>query len=318
MPDLDTSALSGASVLVTGGAGFIGSHLVEGLVAAGASVTVLDNFSTGCQENLQAVREATQLWPVDLAEPKTAQLIATRNFAYVFHLASNAYVPSSTADPAGDLTVNVLATLRLIEGLRGKQSKVVFASSAAVYGNPTTLPIVEDQPPTPISPYGISKLAAERYLKVYHMVEGLQVCFLRLFSVYGPRQRKQVIYDLIVRLQQEPPRLWMWGDGTQVRDFVCVTDAVQALLLAVLRAPMCGEVHNVASGRSITTGELALLIARTMGLSPALEFSGNLRPGDTQSWVADISRIGALGYSPTVPLEDGLKGCVDWVRWAHG
>ncbi|MFO7166540.1 MAG: GDP-mannose 4,6-dehydratase [Chloroflexota bacterium] len=304
---------SARRVLVTGGAGFIGSHLVEALVAAGAQVTVLDTLVSGRAENLQRVAGQirmlqvdmrTQLWPQLLEEPYDA----------IFHFAANAYVPPSVANPAWDYQINFESTFQLLEAMRALRypGALIYASSAAVYGNPLRIPVSEDDATFPISPYGVSKLAAERYVAVYSRLYGLRAASLRLFSIYGPRQRKQVVYDLMERISQNRDELFIHGDGTQERDFGYVEDVARAAMIVAERGALEGEVYNVGSGQQCSIDWLARTLCRYMGASPRFKYSGAVRPGDPERLVVDISRICALGFRPQVLPEEGLRRTVEW------
>jgi UDP-glucose 4-epimerase len=260
-----TDLMHDRRVLVTGGAGFIGSHLVEALVAGHNHVTVLDNLSTGSMANLARVQPQIEVIVGELGALLCAERMCLKRYSHIFHLAANAYIPPSVENPLWDFQTNLHNTILLLEALRRLETQphVIFASSAAVYGNPVRMPISEDDPTVPISPYGVGKLAAERYLYVYSRTYGVRATTLRLFSIYGPRQRKQVVYDLLGKLLLAPHRLDVYGDGTQVRDFAYVDDVVQAMLLAALRAPGAGEVYRRCVGpvgfsqRSATRGKCA-------------------------------------------------------------
>ena len=295
-------------ILVTGGAGFIGSHLVEHLVAAGAPVTVVDNLATGRLEHLQTVAPNVNLVVGDLGDVLRLKRIKLDEYALVFHLAANSYIPPSVANPAFDFHANLQNTFALLEALRQTASApgLVNVSSAAVYGNPARLPIRETDPTIPIAPYGVSKLAAERYVAVYSLLYGLRAVSVRLFSIYGPRQRKQVVYDLFCKLQANPKRLEILGDGSQARDFTYVLDVVQALLLVATAAPNHGEVYNVASGTTHTIAELVEACCRVSGLKPEIVYTGQIRPGDAEKWVVDISLLRQLGFDPRTDLETAL------------
>jgi len=303
----------GARTLVTGGAGFIGSHLVERLVAGGASVTVLDDLKSGPPRNLAAVLDRVEVVRGDV----TTTLVDpgfVAGFDVVFHLAANPYIPPSVDDPLFDFELNLGTTLRLLEALRAapRGPRLVFTSSAAVYGNPRRLPIREDDPTVPISPYGVSKLAAERYVAVYADLYDLTCSSVRLFSVYGPRQRKQVVYDLLDRLHADPERLEVYGDGTQERDFVFVGDVADAMVAVADRAPGRGEAINVASGTSTSIAALVGELSGAMGVHPELVWSGSVRPGDAQNWSVDTAALNALPFAAAVPLADGLRATLAW------
>ncbi|RJO75596.1 NAD-dependent epimerase/dehydratase family protein [Nocardia panacis] len=315
---------SATSVLVTGGAGFIGSHLVELLVAAGARVRVLDTLATGHRENLSAVAESITLHETDIRELDWATYLAEHPTDVLFHLAANAYVPPSVETPAVDCELNFATTFRLLEALRVTRwpGRLVFASSAAVYGNSVRVPIREDDPTVPISPYGVGKLAAERYLAVFAQLYGLRLASVRFFSAFGPRQRKQVVFDLLAKLERDRERLFIHGDGTQVRDFLYVEDAARSAMIVAANAPLRGEAYNVGAGSEYTIDQLAKSLCRITGVQPDFDYSGSNRPGDPEKLVVDISRLCDIGYRPAVDFDQGLAQTVAWyesvtgVRWS--
>lgn len=299
-------------VWVTGGAGFLGSHIAEALVAGGEAVTVVDDFSTGREEN---VPTGAAVVGMGLEDDGFAEALGRARPGIVYHLAGDARVGRSVADPRTDCERNLLATLALLEAVRrgSPETKVLFASTGAVYGSRAERPFREEDAVRPASPYAVSKLAAERYCDAYAQTYGLRTCSLRLFSVYGPRQRKQVVYDLIGKMRTNPAEVELFGSGGEERDFSHVANVVEAFLLAAERAPFAGEVYNVAGEEIVTIRGLAERLARTMGVAPRLRFSGAARPGDAERWVADTGRLRALGYTPRVRLDDGLRDTVEWV-----
>lgn len=318
-PPRPTVISAGTRVLVTGGAGFIGSHLVEGLVRRGAHVVVLDDLSTGRLENLAKVVSSVDLDVRPLDEVLAAPDVVA-SFDVVFHLAANPYIPPSVEDPGYDYALNLETTFRLLEAVRlaPRRPRLVFTSSAAVYGNPSRLPIRESDPTVPISPYGVSKLAGERYVGVYGPLYGIPCSSVRLFSVYGPRQRKQVVYDLIDRLSRDPTRLVVIGDGSQQRDFVFVEDVAEAMIAVAERAPGLGEVFNVASGVTYTIGQLVSVICDALGARPEICYLGSVRPGDADRWSVDVSALRTLGFEARTELVTGVERTRDWYRAERG
>jgi UDP-glucose 4-epimerase len=307
-----TREYEGRQVLVTGGAGFIGSHLVEELVRRRARVTVVDNLSTGHESNLEAVVDSIDFHRFDLRSDDLQSLLA-RRFDLVFHLAANAF-STGVDDPRQDFEDNILGTFNLLEAMRAAapETPVLHTSSAAVYGEGVRVPIREDDPTLPVSPYGVSKLASERYVAVYVRAFALRGATLRLFSVFGPRLRKQVVYDLMRKIRENPEELFIHGDGTQVRDFNYVANVADAIILTADRARLEGEVYNVAAEEAISIGELAERLCAEMDVSPRFVYSGKRRPGEPQRWYADTSRLRELGYKPGVGLEEGLSETVAW------
>lgn len=306
-------------VLVTGGAGFIGSHLVEELLAAGAMVTVIDQCTTGSRDNLVHLSEI-DFRESDIHQVAWEQLLSEQEFHVLFHLVGNAYVPFSVENPSIDFDINLKCSFRLLEALRRTKwpGMLIYPSSAAVYGNPVRMPIREDDPTVPISPYGVSKLAVERYISVYSQLYGIKAVSLRPFSVYGPRQRKLVVYDFIQKIRKNPKELFIYGDGSQTRDFIYVEDAVRAMMLVAERGALKGEVYNVASGRECSIRELAETLCHILEVQPKFIYSGSVRPGEPEKWSVDISRLAALGYRPQVSLEQGLRRMVEWYQSQRG
>lgn len=299
---------------VTGGAGFLGSHIAEALAAAGHTVTVVDDFSTGVLENLEGA--GVQLLQYSVQHSEVEVRLGAERPEAIFHLAGDARVGKSMEDPRSDCERNLLPTLALLEAIRraSPETKLLFASTGAVYGGDAREPFTEGDGLYPVSPYAVSKLGAERYCYAFAQSFGLRTCNLRLFSIYGPRQRKQVVYDLIRKVHENPERVPLFGDGTQERDFSHVGNIVDAFLLAAERAEFRGEAINVAGDEIASIRTLAALIAEEMGERPEFVFSGQQRPGDSQRWIADTARLRAMGYRPRVGLREGLRDTIDWFR----
>lgn len=293
-------------VLVTGGAGFIGRHLAEALVAAGADVIVLDLVARDPDIGGARFRHQDIMlgpWP-DLS-----------SIDVIFHFAANAYVPPSVSRPIYDFETNCGATIFLLDALRTQEWKgrMVYASSAAVYGNPMINPVREDHPTVPVSPYGVGKLAAERYCAVFAQLYGLNIAALRLFSVYGPGQRKQVVWDLMNKIHVAEQAIQIHGDGTQSRDFVYVDDVVSAALHVAEHADLTGEVYNVGSGEECTISALAYRLCELMDAQPRFDFTGVNRPGDPERFLADTTQIRELGWVPEAKL-GGFGSTVEWFQ----
>ena len=302
------------SVLVTGGAGFIGSYLVELLTEVSARVTVIDTLTSGARDNLAGVADDVTLLEYDVRDIDWEAYLSENGTDVVFHFAANAYVPPSVESPSFDYETNFAPTFRLLEALRRSQwpGRMVFASSAAVYGNAVRVPIREDDPTVPISPYGVGKLAAERYLAVFAQLYGLRLASVRFFSAYGPRQRKQVVFDLLTKMSKDRDRLFIHGDGTQVRDFLYVKDAARAAMIVAADGALNGEAYNVGAGREYTIDVLAKSLCKLTGISPAFDYSGVNRPGDPEKLVVDIKRLESIGYTPRFEFEEGLATVVQW------
>jgi len=311
--------LQDVPVLVTGGAGFIGSHLVDALVERGARVRVLDDLSTGRRENL-----AHLAGRIELAEGDVRDLDAGRRAcegtALVFHQAALGSVPRSMADPATSLAVNVGGTANVFAACReAGVRRVVWASSSAVYGDSDRLPKREGEEGEPLSPYAASKAVGETLARAFARCYPLQPVGLRYFNVYGPRQEPEGPYAAVIprffaaALAGRPATIY--GDGTQSRDFTFVAEAVDANLLAAgAPAAAAGRVYNVASGRRTTVLELARRVAETVGGAPAPVHEAP-RPGDVSHSLADLSRAREeLGYEPRYGLVEGLAASLEHYR----
>ncbi|MBC7219312.1 MAG: SDR family oxidoreductase [Hadesarchaea archaeon] len=300
-------------VLVTGGAGFIGSHLVDALLARGHSVTVLDNFSTGSKENIAHHLDNRNFSLVrgDVRD-QTAVRRSLEGADAVVHLAALISVPLSMKEPALVHEVNVEGTLNLLRAsLEAGITRFVFASSCAVYGEAEKLPIKEETTPQPLSPYASSKLEAEMACRAFYEANALPVVSLRYFNVYGPRQSggdyAGVMLKFIERLRENQPPV-IYGDGNQTRDFIYVTDVVGATLLALEKPGVGGETINVGTMRRTSINELCELFLRLTGRSKLRPRYEEARPGDIRHSQADISKARELlGFRPKVSLESGVK-----------
>lgn len=297
--------------LVTGGAGFIGSNLVEALLRRGKAVRVLDNFSTGSRANLEGLPGKPEVIEGDLRDRDVVRR-AVEGVEGVFHQAALRSVPRSVDDPIATNDVNVAGTLGLLVACReAGVRRVVYASSSSVYGDDPTLPKREGQTPRPISPYAVSKLAAEHYCVVFSRLYGLETVSLRYFNVFGPRQHPESRYAAVIPrfLQQavagEP--LEVHGDGEQSRDFTYVENVVEANLLAMEKQGVAGEVINVACGERTTVLGVADAIARCLG-RPLPRRHTPPRPGDVRHTLADIGCAEKLlGYRVQVGFEEGMR-----------
>jgi UDP-glucose 4-epimerase len=303
-----------AFALVTGGAGFIGSHLVDGLLADGWRVRVLDDLSTGSEANLAGARGRIEFVRGDLLEEKTVQR-ALEGVEVVFHQAAIPSVPRSIADPLRTNAVNVDGTLLLLElARRAGVRRVVFAASSSAYGDSEVLPKVETMPAQPLSPYALQKYVGEVYCRLFTDLYGLETVALRYFNVFGPRQNPDSPYAAVVPLfirsclTGRPATIH--GDGGQSRDFTYVGDAVRANLLAARAPGAAGRVLNVAGGRRITLNELLRTLQEITG-SRVAPVHTPARLGDVRHSEADIGLARRLlGYEPRVALGDGLRATV--------
>jgi UDP-glucose 4-epimerase len=307
-----------ARCLVTGGAGFIGSHLAEALLARGHGVRVLDNFSTGSPANLERVRDRIDLVTGDLTDLDTVRRVC-RDVDWVFHQGALASVPRSVADPLATHQACATGTLHVLMGSReAGVRRVVYAASSSAYGGSTKLPKHEGDPTLPLSPYAVAKLTGEQYCAAFAHVYGLETVRLRYFNVYGPRQPPDSPYAAVIplflsaMLAGRRPRVH--GDGQQSRDFTYVDDAVQANLLAAEAAGVSGKVYNVACGRRTSLLEVVAKVNALLGTRIEPEFDPP-RPGDVRHSQADVSAARAdLGFAPAVDVDEGLRRCLEHFR----
>ena len=307
--------------VVTGGAGFIGSALVDRLVARGDDVLIIDDLSTGSADNLADAQDGgsgtVELAVADIGETGAAELVAGHRPDVVFHLAAQADVRLSVDAPVADARTNVIGLLRVLDGaLAGGARKVVFASSGGtIYGeaDPALLPFDEDTPQRPLSPYGVAKLAGGLYLDVYGALHGLAGTTLALANVYGPRQDPNgeagVVAIFAGRLLSDRPCI-VFGAGEQIRDFVYVADVADALLAAAERAD--GQLLNIGTGVGTSVNDLYRTMAAIVG-GPDDPERGSARPGELDRSVLDATRAaGELGWQPVTGLDDGLQATLDW------
>jgi nucleoside-diphosphate-sugar epimerase len=309
-------ALSGIA-LVTGGAGFIGSHIAAALVASGARVRIIDDLSTGYRENLDEIGGDVDFVHASLADEQPLKK-ALEDVELVFHEAAIPSVPRSVEDPRQTHIASVDSTFELLLASREKKVKrLVYAASSSAYGDQPTLPKIETMLPEPLSPYAVAKLVGEHYCQVFTRVYGLETISLRYFNVFGPRQDPSSQYSGVISrfisalLSREPPVIY--GDGEQSRDFTYIDNVVEANLKAAESVQGIGQVINIANGERISLNQL---------LDELKEVTGNLdvtadyrdpRPGDVKHSLADIARARELlGFEPKVDLREGLARTIDW------
>jgi nucleoside-diphosphate-sugar epimerase len=299
-------------VLVTGGAGFIGSHLVDGLLADGARVRVLDNLATGRAANLAAAESRIE-WVRGDVRDRTAVAAAAAGVDAILHAAALPSVIGSIEDPATSNDVNATGTLNVLLAARGAGvRRIVFSSSSSIYGDSPALPKIEDMTPRPMSPYALQKLTGEHYMRMFHELYGLETFSLRYFNVFGPRQNPRSQYAAVVPLfvkgLLEGRRLTVYGDGEQTRDFTFVSDIVAANRVC-LKAPReaAGGVYNIACGERISVNRLARELAAIAGKPCECDHAPD-RPGEVRDSQADFSLAERrLAWRPSVPFAEGLR-----------
>lgn len=310
--------------LVTGGAGFIGSHLVERLAQDGQRVRAIDNLSTGKRENLEPFLSKIEFIEGDVSDLDLLRE-AMDGVNYVLHQAAIPSVPRSVKDPLTTNSANVDGTLNVLVAARDAGVKrVVYAASSSVYGDSLKLPKQETMTPEPRSPYAVSKLAGELYCQVFHHVYGLETVCLRYFNVFGPRQDPNSQYSGVVAKfitsLLEGKQVTIFGDGEQSRDFTYVENVVEANLLAVKADGVSGGVFNIACGDRLSVNELARLLAEIVGADPQFEPRyAAPRPGDVLHSQADILKAKELlGYEVKVDTREGLERTVEWYKLKLG
>jgi len=300
-------------VLVTGGAGFIGSHLVDRLVADGWCVRVADNFSSGSLDNLKRHlgSDSVEILRADLKDPERT-FEAVKDVCAVFHFAANPEVRVSTTNPEIHFNENVVVTFNILEAMRRYGVKeLVFASSSSVYGEPFSIPVDESAPLRPVSVYGASKAACENFIHAYSRLYGIKAVALRYANVVGARLRHGVVYDFIIKLLNRPDELEILGDGTQIRSYILVEDAVEATMMAWRNLHDGFEAYNVGNDDWVTVNEIAAIVANVMGLKTVKRiykpvFHGVGWLGDVKRIVLSAEKLKLLGWRPRLDSRKAL------------
>jgi nucleoside-diphosphate-sugar epimerase len=304
--------------LVTGGAGFIGSHIVKRLVNDGGHVRVVDNLSTGQARRLDALRSAIQFIEGDLAEEAIARR-AVEGIDFVLHQAAVPSVQRSVANPVGTNRSNVTATLNLLESCRrAGVRRLVYAASSSAYGDTEVLPKHEDMPSNPLSPYALQKFVGERYCRLYHELFGVETVSLRYFNVFGPGQDPHSEYSAVIPkfikglLAKQP--ITIYGDGEQSRDFTYIDNVVEANLLALEAPDAAGKMCNIGCGERITLNRLVTLLEQQLRTKAQVSYTPP-NAGDVRNSLADIERAKVLlRYRPEIMIEEGLRRTIEAMR----
>jgi len=308
---MKASIPAGKTILITGASGFIGRALARHFTRQQYKVFGIDRIPS---ENAP-LADLQRYEQIDLPDPHLKKLLDNWQPDALIHCAGRASVPAAMRDPYADYIDGPVLTFELIEALRQNLSECAFIllSSAAVYGNPSRLPVSEDAPLQPVSAYGYHKWQSEMICAEFANVFGLRTASARVFSAYGPGLRRQVIWDIVYKALTQP-EVRLQGTGQESRDFIHVQDIARGLEAILINAPLQGEGYNLASGVETRIVNLAGLILREIENPPRLTFSGELPPGTPSNWQADIMQIGKLGFHPQVTLGDGLSNFVAWCR----
>ncbi len=309
--------------LVTGGAGFIGSHICERLLKEGYEVICLDNFDPYYEpglkrDNIQPFLNDKKFKLVegDIRDQELVREIITRDVDYIFHYAAQAGVRASVENPRKAHEVNATGTLNILQAcLDSSVKKIINTSSSSVYGKVNYLPLDENHPTTPVSPYGVSKLMAEHYCRVFSEVYGLKIISLRLFTVYGPRIRPDLAISIFTQRALENKTIEIFGDGSKTRDFTCIDDVIEANLL-VMRKGDSG-VYNVGSGSRVSVTELAEKVIEITKSKSKVVYTHPQKGDVEHTWAKVDKAKKELGWEPKVALEPGLENVVTWVRLHH-
>jgi UDP-glucose 4-epimerase len=307
------------TALITGGAGFVGSHLADRLVNEGMHVIVLDNLSSGRKSNISKKKVDFVLG--DIRNEALVDKLVKKSDT-IFHLAE--FIPEtvkygaghvikySVENPLLDFDVSCFGSLIVLDKCRKYDKEIVFTSSAAVYGETNTESIDEESKTLPSSPYGASKLCAETYMRLYSKLYGMPVTILRFLNLFGPRQRKYIVYDILSKLKKNPRKLEVLGTGFEQRDFIYVEDAITAVLLAARSSTSEEKIFNIGTGASTSIREMVEIILEILRLEPEVLFTQTSWKGDIKKLGANTRKITKLGFKPAFSLTEGLRDTVNW------
>jgi UDP-glucose 4-epimerase len=304
-------------ILISGGAGFLGSHVTE-ILCAKNRVTVIDDLSTGKKENIRGLNckfIRAKAWG-----NRALELVRQGRFDYIIQLAANAYIKTSVERPGYDFDNNIHQPFHLLETLRKMKNRprLLLASSAAVHGENIRYPMKEDDRLCPISPYGVGKLTIEHYANVYARIYNVPALSVRLYPMYGPRQTKQVFYDLMKKLAGPGNQIAVIGTGREKRDFTYVTDAARAIECILSRGRFAGGVVNLCTGKGTSIHRVVTALMAAMGTNKKARYTRMLRDGDVKNMIGSPRQLRALGYRPRIPLKEGIKRTVQWFLSLQG
>lgn len=301
------------TVLITGSRGFLGHYLVHEMAGSGWRVIGLDAPSTD-RPAYSPNSAVAQYHEVELPSPALDDILARSQPDAVIHAAGSASVPRSVAEPHADFRASADVFCSLLNSVRLNvpESRVVFLSSAAVYGNPANIPVDEEEPLHPISPYGFHKLLSEKLAEEFHLVYGLRTCAVRIFSAYGPGLQRQVLWDICRKALSEQG-VKLMGTGKETRDFVHGSDVARGIRTVLEHGSFQSEAYNLATGVETTIQDLASKLLNALDVTNSISFDGTVRQGDPMRWQASMTRLSSLGYVPEVDLDQGLMDYAQWV-----
>ena len=301
--------LKGKKVLVTGVAGFIGGHFAEYYIMRGYNVIGVDNKP----KDMISTKKLFEYKQLTLPNDQLHSLIQKYTPDICIHCAGSSSVVFSVENPYKDFNSSVLIAFHLLDGLRkfSPECKTIYPSSAAVYGNPISLPISENHPLKPISPYGYHKILCEAICNEFSQLYNLNIYILRIFSAYGPGLRKQILWDIFNKSKKEN-RLVLYGTGKETRDFIYIDDIVNAADMILNSSGNNYDIYNIASGQETSIRELAELIAQELNSNIPIEFNGLTKKGDPKNWRADVSKLKKLGFEPRTELREGILKVKKW------
>jgi UDP-glucose 4-epimerase len=293
-------------ILIVGSKGFIGKHLQQFLLSKNVDCWGCDVYTDYNED---------RFFLVDASNADFNSAISNQKFDVCINCSGAASVPDSLVYPLRDFTLNTFNVVKLLEALRCyvPACKFINISSAAVYGNPQRIPITEEDLTEPVSPYGFHKLYAENICEEYHRFYSLQTCSVRIFSAYGAGLKKQLFWDLFTKAKSGKP-ITLFGTGNESRDFIYISDIVNAIWIIIGKGSFNGEVYNVANGEEVTIKSVANLFYSFLSKGIVFSFNGEVRKGDPQNWMADISKIKGMGYKPGISLNDGIEKYVAWLK----
>ena len=303
--------------MVTGGLGFIGSHLVDRLIGEGYSPVIVDNLSGMRSSDRIYIPKGSQFVYGDVSNfDFMSKIVSENRVEAIFHIAANADVPYSNDFPTVDFQSNATGIFNMLNiAVRNNIEKFIFSSTAAVYGDPKYVPMDENHPLCPVSNYGVTKLYGEKLGMAYFQTYGLDFSVLRIFNTYGPRQPRYVLYDLIKKLSNDKDKLEVLGDGTQIRDYSYIDNTIDAFVKVFHSPKSKGEAYNIAGGKPISISQLVSKISDALSISPQIVYTGRSWKGDIKNLTSDISKIKTeLDYKPVKSFDEGLNQTVKWFR----